>query len=56
MYLWAFGGDSIDLERACKKICYFIFIQWVKLLTCEALKWLSMQDPKTQDKDQCDIR
>ena len=53
--LWAFGGDGIDLERTCNKIRCFLLIQWVKLLTRESLKWLSVQDPKTRDKDQCDI-
>ena len=38
------------------KIGLFLFIQCVKLLTCEALTWFSVQDLKTQDKDQFDIR
>ena len=55
MSLWSFFGDGIDPERACKKICDLIFIQWVKLLTREALTWFSLQDSKTQDKYQYDI-
>ena len=53
--LWAFGGDGIDIERTCNKIRCFLLIQWVKLLTREALTWFSLQDSKTQDKYQYDI-
>jgi hypothetical protein len=54
--LWAVGGNGNDFERACKKIRHFLFIHWTKLLTHEALTWLSLQDSKTRDKDQVNIR
>jgi hypothetical protein len=41
--LWAVGGNDNDLERARKKIRDFLFIHWIKLLTHEALPWLSLQ-------------
>jgi hypothetical protein len=56
MSLWAVGGNGNDFEQARKKIRDFLFIHWTKLLTHEVLTWLSLQDSKTRDKDQVDIR
>jgi hypothetical protein len=56
MSLWEVGGNDIDLEQARKKIRDFLFIQWIKLFTHKALTWISLQDSKTRDKDQVDIR
>ena len=54
--LCSFGGDGIDLEQSRKKILYFLFVRWFKLLTREALTWFLVQDSKTRNKDQFDIR
>jgi hypothetical protein len=47
---------AMILNELAKKNRDFLFIYWTKLLTHEALTWLSLQDSKTQDKDQVDIR